>query len=106
MKLKYLKNIVSLEINQDKCNGCGMCINVCPHNVIEMKNKKAVITDKNACMECGACQLNCPQNAIMVNSGVGCAAAVYSSFVKGRKSVTCGDTGDTGSSCTGSGCCG
>ena len=43
-----------------------------------------------ACMECGACQLNCPEGAINVESGVGCAYAMFLSALTGRKEITCG----------------
>ncbi|MHC4231591.1 MAG: mercury methylation ferredoxin HgcB [Planctomycetota bacterium] len=90
MKLRYLRNVVTLELNVEKCIGCGMCVAVCPHRVFQFENKKAVITDKDACMECGACSLNCPVEAINVEAGVGCAAAVINGFL-----------GKTGSEC----CC-
>jgi len=40
-------------------------------------------------MECGACQLNCPTGAIMVDSGVGCAAAMMMAALRGKKDVNC-----------------
>lgn len=86
--MMYLKNVVTLELNPEKCIGCGMCIDVCPHEVFTFNSRKAVIVDRDACMECGACQLNCPAGAISVNAGVGCAAAVINS-VLGRESDSC-----------------
>ena len=88
MKLRYLKNVVTLELNVNKCIGCGMCVAVCPHRVFQLNNKKAEIIDRDACMECGACAQNCPVKAIRVRSGVGCAAAVINSLL-GRKSASC-----------------
>ena len=79
----YLKNVVALELDIDKCIGCGLCATVCPHRVFEMNEKKAAIADMNACMECGACGLNCPVEAIKVESGVGCAAAVLKGMFRG-----------------------
>ncbi len=84
----YLKNVVTLELDVDKCIGCGFCATVCPHRVFEMKQNKAVIVDADACMECGACSLNCPVEAINVRSGVGCAVAVFKRMLKGGE-ATC-----------------
>ena len=74
----YLKNVVTLKLNEDKCTGCGMCLDVCPHEVFKMNGKHVTIQNRDACMECGACSLNCSANAIFVQSGVGCAAVVIS----------------------------
>lgn len=109
MSLTYLKNGESLTVNTKKCTGCGICLEVCPHNVFEMSGKKVSIGERAACMECGACSLNCPAGAIAVGSGVGCAAAVYSSLIKGKKDgevccgpdVSCDDEKQSGNS----GCC-
>ena len=78
-ELLYIKNVVTLELNEQKCSGCNMCILVCPHEVFEMKNKKSIIRHKDACMECGACAKNCPEEAIYVRTGVGCAAGIDNS---------------------------
>lgn len=87
--LTYLKNICTLKLDKDLCNGCQSCIEVCPHNVFAMNNKRASIEAINSCMECGACELNCPVGAISVRSGVGCAAAVITGMLKGTE-PTCG----------------
>lgn len=74
--MKYLANVVTLNLTEETCIGCGMCEIVCPHAVFEVKNGKARITDKDACMECGACARNCPVDAIDVRTGVGCATGI------------------------------
>ena len=94
----YLKDVVTLRLDNDKCTGCGMCTVVCPHAVFEIRNKKAVIIDRDACMECGACAQNCPFAAVTVNAGVGCAAAVIQGAISGT-APTCGE------SCESSSCC-
>lgn len=71
MGLKYLKNVVTLKLNPDKCIGCGVCGEVCPHGVFVVENRKARIEDKDNCMECGACAKNCLVGAINVKAGVG-----------------------------------
>ncbi len=82
---KYLKNVVTLEYDPSKCIGCRLCIEVCPHNVFRMKDKKAVVISPDRCMECGACELNCMPGALKVKQGVGCAAAVISGFLRGKE---------------------
>ena len=100
MVWKYIRNGESLSVNSGKCTGCGTCIEVCPHSVFLIKDKKALINIREACMECGACSLNCPAGAIQVNSGVGCAAAVISGML-GKKAPSCGCGGER----SGGGCC-
>ena len=79
----YLREVVTLELDVDKCVGCGMCTLVCPHGVLEMGEDKAAVVDRDSCMECGACSRNCPVQAINVTSGVGCAAAVLTGLLRG-----------------------
>ena len=76
MELKYLKDVVSLSLDTEKCIGCGRCEEVCPHGVFNITNKKAQIAEIDLCIECGACALNCPVNAIEVKAGAGCAAGI------------------------------
>ena len=86
--LIYLRDVVTLELNREKCIGCGMCTIVCPHAVFGINNGHARIENRDACMECGACAQNCPTEAVSVQSGVGCAAAVINAAL-GRDSSSC-----------------
>ena len=88
-RLRYLKNVTTLALDEEKCIGCGVCVTVCPHPVFRMNgNKRVRIEDRDACMECGACALNCPSQALKVSAGVGCAAAVINSML-GRSGISC-----------------
>lgn len=93
MKLKYLKNVSTLELNREKCTGCGKCTDVCPHNVFRLSNGKAEIIDRDLCMECSACAKNCPFGAVMVKQGVGCAAYIISGILNGGNPSCGGDSG-------------
>ena len=95
----------TLRYNPELCVSCGMCISVCPQGVFEQGEEKAVLTHADACMECGACQLNCPTGAITVDSGVGCAAAMIYSALKGKNQSPCGCGGDSPSCGGDSSCC-
>jgi len=92
----YLKNVSTLHLDIEKCHGCKMCTNVCPHAVFIMKDKKASIQHKDSCMECGACAMNCSVQAITVKSGVGCATGIIYGLLRGTE-PTC-DCG-SGSCC-------
>jgi ferredoxin len=96
--LRYLKDVVTLKLDAEKCTGCGLCATVCPHGVFIVENRKARIADRDACMECGACAKNCAFGAIAVRAGVGCATAIINGAIRGT-SPDCGCSG--GSSCCG-----
>lgn len=87
--MTYLKNVVTLRHDPEKCTGCGMCLAVCPHRVFRAAGDTVEIREKDACMECGACAKNCPFEAISVQQGVGCAAAIIVGFFTGTE-PSCG----------------
>ncbi len=93
--LRYLKNGQTLRVCGDTCTGCGACLEVCPHAVLELREGKARVRDPALCMECGACARNCPFGAITVQAGVGCAGAIILGKLKG-----------TAPTCDGSASCG
>jgi ferredoxin len=99
---RYIKNGESLSICEKSCVGCGACLDVCPHGVLELQGGVAAITDRGLCMECGACALNCPEGAISVKAGVGCAAAIIRGKLTGT-TPSCGCDSGSGSKKT---CCG
>jgi NAD-dependent dihydropyrimidine dehydrogenase PreA subunit len=62
---------------------------VCPHGVLVMNGRKAFIRDLDECMECGACAVNCPVQAVRVTTGVGCAAYIIQTWIKGKGAAAC-----------------
>lgn len=87
---RYVPGVATLRLDQEKCTGCRMCEEVCPHRVLAVQNGKASVVDFDACMECGACAQNCPAAALSVRPGVGCASAIISSWFRRDKAPTCG----------------
>ncbi|MBN2205885.1 MAG: FAD-binding protein, partial [Candidatus Aminicenantes bacterium] len=56
---------MSIQVINEKCTGCKLCVKVCPFSAIAMADKKAVI-DLNACTLCGACLPACKFDAIVL----------------------------------------
>jgi ferredoxin len=98
--MKYISNATTLRYAAEKCAGCGRCIEVCPHGVFVIEDKRAALTDRDRCMECGACARNCEFGAISVDSGVGCASAIITGMLTGRE-PSCGCDGGSAAG----GCC-
>ena len=88
---RYLPGVTTLDVDDTRCVGCGMCVTVCPHGVLAMKDGRARTVDRDGCMECGACATNCPTDAVHVTPGVGCAVYIIQTWVKGKggKGVRC-----------------
>lgn len=59
-----LRKIV--KIDQEKCDGCGLCVPSCAEGAIQMINGKAVLSADNLCDGLGACLGECPRDAITV----------------------------------------
>lgn len=51
------------------CNGCGVCIESCPQDVLRMNEgtKKAYVAYLRECESCLLCEMTCPENAIYVH---------------------------------------
>jgi ferredoxin len=98
----YLKGVSTLALDREKCNGCGLCVTVCPQGVLDLDDRRARIASLDACMECGACARNCERGALTVEAGVGCANAFLNAAL-GRTDAPC--CGPSGSGAKG-GCCG
>lgn len=88
-EMKYLKNVATLQHDEEKCKNCGMCVTVCPHRVFEESGRKVRIIDRDLCMECGACARNCPYGAVEVKPGVGCAFAILKGMLTGSEPSCC-----------------
>jgi len=53
-----------INIDEDKCNGCGVCIPNCPEGAIQIIDGKARLISDIFCDGLGACIGHCPQDAI------------------------------------------
>ena len=53
-----------ITINEEKCNGCGLCIPDCPEGALKIIDNKARLISDLFCDGLGACMGTCPQGAI------------------------------------------
>ncbi|QJB57499.1 4Fe-4S binding protein [Pseudodesulfovibrio sp. zrk46] len=78
----------SVTVYPDWCKGCGICVEFCPANVLELsEHGKAVVAREDDCIRCGFCELHCPDFAIIVKDKEPDAAAkvVETEDVKNNK---------------------
>jgi len=55
-----------VHIDEDKCDGCGLCVPSCKEGAIRIINGKARLVADNLCDGLGACLGHCPQGAIRI----------------------------------------
>jgi Fe-S-cluster-containing hydrogenase component 2 len=55
-----------VEIDEEKCNGCGACAEACHEGAIQMVNGKAKLVSDAYCDGLGACLPHCPTGAISI----------------------------------------
>jgi len=55
-----------VQIDEEKCNGCGLCIPNCAEGALQVVEGKAKLVTDKFCDGLGACLGNCPQDAITI----------------------------------------
>ena len=63
-----------IEINEDRCKGCGLCVTACPRKIIALQQDKlnargfhpAGVEQMDRCIGCAFCAIICPDCAIEV----------------------------------------
>ncbi|HEY9060559.1 MAG TPA: 4Fe-4S binding protein [Pseudobacteroides sp.] len=55
-----------ISINEDKCNGCGLCINACHEGALQLIDGKAKLITDSYCDGLGACLPDCPTGAMEI----------------------------------------
>ncbi|SDH82826.1 4Fe-4S dicluster domain-containing protein [Desulfosporosinus hippei] len=79
---------MSVNVNLNRCDGCGVCVSKCPAKVLALKeikqedydrlgmfgrlkikvkgNSRAYVIKASACTQCRKCQINCHERAIKI----------------------------------------
>jgi NAD-dependent dihydropyrimidine dehydrogenase PreA subunit len=64
MTTRTLRKIV--KIDEEKCNGCGLCVPTCAEGALQIVDGKARLISEKYCDGLGACLGECPQGAITI----------------------------------------
>ena len=64
MTTKTLRKII--KIDEEKCNGCGVCVPACVEGALQIIDGKARLVSEKYCDGLGACLGECPQGAITI----------------------------------------
>ena len=57
---------MAVNVNLEKCNGCGTCVESCPSEALSLENEK-ISVDADACVDCGVCVDECPEEALSMD---------------------------------------
>ncbi len=55
-----------VKIDEEKCDGCGLCIPACPEGALQIVDGKARLVKESYCDGLGACLGHCPRGAITI----------------------------------------
>ena len=64
----------AIEIDTERCIGCGDCVDIYPADVLELQDGKSVPVSAEECLGCESCIEVCEQEAIVVRE-IGSVAA-------------------------------
>lgn len=55
-----------IAIDEEKCIGCGRCVNSCPTGALVLNNEKVKLKDERLCDGYGSCIAVCPSGALYI----------------------------------------
>lgn len=58
--------LIHYYVDENKCNGCGVCLKACAHSAIAGEKKQTYVINDQKCQKCGICKEQCKFDAIVV----------------------------------------
>jgi nitroreductase/NAD-dependent dihydropyrimidine dehydrogenase PreA subunit len=62
-----MEDLTKPRLDTDRCTGCGLCIDVCPSDVLALENGTITLS-REGCFGCDHCAAVCPAGAITIDS--------------------------------------
>ena len=53
-------------IDKEKCIRCGLCVDICPEDILVMEDDVVKVRNPEECCWCDACEMDCPEGAVRV----------------------------------------
>ncbi len=66
ISIGFEKSLYAVEVDREKCSGCGLCVFACNYNaahLIDTDGRISSATDMFKCKSCGMCVVACPSDA-------------------------------------------
>ena len=82
-----------INIDEEKCIGCGLCINACEQGAIQLVNGKARLISEDYCDGLGKCLPKCPVDAITLEEREAMAFNKEASSKRKEETLACGCPG-------------
>jgi NAD-dependent dihydropyrimidine dehydrogenase PreA subunit len=57
-------SVIEIRVDDNACNGCGLCVKDCPMHVYELRESLSVPVHPENCMGCLSCHEICPAQAL------------------------------------------
>ena len=64
-KGSFLRTPYIIEVDEEKCKGCGLCMKKCQFGALSLKDGKITL-DSEKCWGCGVCRVNCRAEALRI----------------------------------------
>ena len=89
-----------IEIIEERCDACGLCVRICPADTLELKGRRKPMTkgkrritkvmtmsEEQECVACGDCAAICPNDACYVSKQVKMTYSLFKTLNKGPLSL-------------------